>query len=103
MSNRTLTGWAADSRQLYFVEFKGTHVVLYAMPVDGPPRAVFVPKGTVGMGIATERPRNLRGPGVAIDFRTGGSLHHGPAFDEAGAGERGQHQACQNCRWVKLR
>jgi dipeptidyl aminopeptidase/acylaminoacyl peptidase len=46
-----LTGWAADSRQLYFVEFKGTRVVLYAMPIDGPPRAAFVPKGTVGMGV----------------------------------------------------
>ena len=46
-----LTGWAADSKELYFVEFKGTRVVLYAMPVDGPPKAAFVPQGTLGIGV----------------------------------------------------
>jgi dipeptidyl aminopeptidase/acylaminoacyl peptidase len=46
-----LTGWAADSKELYFVEFKGTRVVLYSMPVDGPARAAFIPKGTLGLGM----------------------------------------------------
>ncbi len=46
-----LNGWAADSRQIYFNEFKGTRAVLYAMPVDGPPRAAFIPKGTLGGGL----------------------------------------------------
>jgi dipeptidyl aminopeptidase/acylaminoacyl peptidase len=43
-----LEGWSGDSKRLYFTEWKGTRVVLYAMPVDGPPQPVFVPKGTMG-------------------------------------------------------
>ena len=43
-----LEGWSGDSNRLYFTEWKGTRVVLYAMPVDGPPQPVFVPKGTMG-------------------------------------------------------
>jgi len=46
-----LAGWAADSRQVYFTEPKGTRTILYAMPVDGPPRAAFTPKGTLGGGL----------------------------------------------------
>ena len=46
-----LVGWAPDSRGVYFTEWKGTRVVLYTMPVDGPPAAAFVPKGTFGAGI----------------------------------------------------
>jgi dipeptidyl aminopeptidase/acylaminoacyl peptidase len=43
-----LEGWSGDSNRLYFTEWKGTRVVLYAMPVDGPPQPVLVPKGTMG-------------------------------------------------------
>jgi dipeptidyl aminopeptidase/acylaminoacyl peptidase len=50
-SQPSLAGWAANSRELYFTEFKSTHVVLYAMPVDGPPRVAFLPKGTFGGGL----------------------------------------------------
>ena len=46
-----LVGRAPDSRGVYFTEWKGTRVVLYTMPVDGPPAATFVPKGTFGAGI----------------------------------------------------
>jgi dipeptidyl aminopeptidase/acylaminoacyl peptidase len=45
-----LLGWSGDSKRIYFTEPKGTKTVLYAMPVDGPPTAVFVPKGTFGFG-----------------------------------------------------
>ena len=41
-----LIGWAADSKSMYFVEWKGTRQVLYSMPVDGPPVSAFLPKGT---------------------------------------------------------
>src|SRR5207253_2492247 len=41
-----LVGWAPDSRNMYFTEPKGTRVVLYRMPVDGPPALAYVPKGT---------------------------------------------------------
>ena len=46
-----LVGWAPDSRGIYFTEWKGTRVVLYTMPVDGPPAPAFIPKGTLGQGI----------------------------------------------------
>lgn len=59
-----LVGWAGDSRQVYFTEWKGTRVVLYGMPVDGQPKAAFVPKGTFGFGLHL----NARGThaGVAL-------------------------------------
>jgi dipeptidyl aminopeptidase/acylaminoacyl peptidase len=46
-----LLGWDAASRHVFFTEWKGTRVVLYAIPVDGPATAVFTPKGTFGPGI----------------------------------------------------
>jgi dipeptidyl aminopeptidase/acylaminoacyl peptidase len=61
-----LAGWAGDSRQIYFTEFKGTRAVLYAMPVDGPPRAVFIPKGTFGAGMRF----NARGTYVGVALQT---------------------------------
>ena len=45
-----LLGWSPDSKRIYFAEAKATHMVLYAMPVDGPPATVFVPKGSFGFG-----------------------------------------------------
>jgi dipeptidyl aminopeptidase/acylaminoacyl peptidase len=36
-------GWASDSRAVYFVEARGTRPVVYRMPLDGPPAAVFSP------------------------------------------------------------
>src|SRR5271165_1049573 len=41
-----LIGWAADSKSMFFVEWKGTRQALYSMPVDGPPTSAFVPHGT---------------------------------------------------------
>ena len=43
-----LAGFGSDSRQIYFTEWKGTRIVLYSIPVDGPAKPAFVPKGTVG-------------------------------------------------------
>jgi dipeptidyl aminopeptidase/acylaminoacyl peptidase len=43
-----LLGWSGDGKRMYFAEAKGTKEVLYGMPVDGPPAAVFTPKGTFG-------------------------------------------------------
>jgi dipeptidyl aminopeptidase/acylaminoacyl peptidase len=46
----SLIGWAADSRSLLFAESKGTRVVVYAMPVDGPAKVLYSPRiGTVGV------------------------------------------------------
>ena len=61
-----LVGWAADSRQLYFAETKSTHALLYAMPVDGPPHSVFIPKGTFGFGARL----NERGTHVGLTLQT---------------------------------
>ena len=61
-----LAGWAADSRQIYFAEVKGTHAILYSMPVDGPPRAAFVPKGTFGAGLRL----NARGTYAGLALQT---------------------------------
>ena len=61
-----LAGWAADSRQIYFAEIKGTHAILYAMPVDGPPRAAFIPKGTFGAGLRL----NARGTYAGLALQT---------------------------------
>ncbi|MEO8026700.1 MAG: S9 family peptidase [Bryobacteraceae bacterium] len=51
-----LADWAKDSSRIFFTEGKGTRGVIYAMPVDGPPVAVFAPaKGTFGFGIRMNR------------------------------------------------
>jgi dipeptidyl aminopeptidase/acylaminoacyl peptidase len=43
-----IAGWAADSRQVLFVEALRTRQVLYSMPIDGPPRPAYAPlKGTI--------------------------------------------------------
>lgn len=47
-----LTGWAPDSRRIFFTEPRGTRPALYAMPVDGPPVMAYRPsKGTFGFGM----------------------------------------------------
>jgi len=39
-----------------FAEGKGTHAVLYGMPLDGPPAAIFTPaRGTFAPGVAFNR------------------------------------------------
>jgi len=44
-----LIGWAGDSRRILFTEPKGTKVVVYSMPVDGPAKVLYAPRrGTVG-------------------------------------------------------
>jgi dipeptidyl aminopeptidase/acylaminoacyl peptidase len=45
----TVLGWAADSKSLVFLEAKGTRSELSTMPVDGPPRSLYLPdRGVVG-------------------------------------------------------
>ena len=49
-----LAGWARD--RLLFTELRGTHSVLYGMPLDGPPAVVFQPaRGTFGFGVLLNR------------------------------------------------
>jgi dipeptidyl aminopeptidase/acylaminoacyl peptidase len=46
-------GWAADSKSLVFLEAKGTRSDLYTLPIDGPPRSLYLPeKGVVGNSAA---------------------------------------------------
>jgi dipeptidyl aminopeptidase/acylaminoacyl peptidase len=46
-------GWSANSRGLVFLEAKGTRTALYDMPVDGPPKTLYLPdKGVIGAGAA---------------------------------------------------
>jgi dipeptidyl aminopeptidase/acylaminoacyl peptidase len=40
-----LLGWSADSKSIYYIEERGTRNAIFAMPIDGPPRTVFVPDG----------------------------------------------------------
>ncbi len=47
--NPTVIGWAPDSRSILFSEMKGTRMVYYRMPVDGPVTVLFAPsRGTAG-------------------------------------------------------
>lgn len=43
--------WSKDSRSILFAEAKGTRMMLYTIPVDGPARLAYTPaKGTLGFG-----------------------------------------------------
>ena len=58
-----LSGWVKD--RLFFTEPHGTHAVLYAMPIDGPPVVVFSPaRGTFGNAIALNRTATHAGLGM---------------------------------------
>jgi dipeptidyl aminopeptidase/acylaminoacyl peptidase len=47
----SLLGWSADSSRLLFTETKGVAQVLYAMPLEGPPKPLFQPaRGTLAGG-----------------------------------------------------
>ncbi len=59
-------GWSGDSKEVLFTEWKGTRVVLYAIPVDGPARAAFTPKGTFGPGLRI----NARGTHAGIALQS---------------------------------
>jgi len=49
-----LSGWVGN--RIVFAEGKGTHAVLYGMPLDGPPAAIFTPaRGTFAPGVAFNR------------------------------------------------
>ncbi|HLJ49526.1 MAG TPA: S9 family peptidase [Bryobacteraceae bacterium] len=78
--NPNLVGWAGDSKRILFTEPKGTRTVLYAMPVDGPPTAVFVPKGTFGFGTRL----NERGTFVGLALQTPSEPVEAYALDLAG-------------------
>lgn len=65
--NPNLLGWTGDSKAIVFNEAQRTKTALFAMPVDGPARAVFVPEAGVGqawnvnatgthVGFAMQRP-----------------------------------------------
>ena len=59
----SLSGWVGN--RLFFTEGRGTHAVLYAMPVDGPPVAVYTPtRGTFGNAIALNRAGTHAGLGM---------------------------------------
>ncbi len=46
-----LLDWAPDSKSIYFVEPRGTKIVLYTMPIDGPARVIYrAEKGTIAPG-----------------------------------------------------
>jgi dipeptidyl aminopeptidase/acylaminoacyl peptidase len=48
-SKPAIVGWAGDSKSLVLLEPKGTRTALYSMPVDGPPRSLYLPeKGVIG-------------------------------------------------------
>lgn len=47
-----LIGWAGDAKQLILQEAKGTRTALYSMPVDGPPRLLYMPEKGVISGNA---------------------------------------------------
>ncbi len=49
-----IAGWAGG--RVLFTEPRGTHSVLYGMPVDGPPAVAFEPvRGTFGFGVSLNR------------------------------------------------
>jgi dipeptidyl aminopeptidase/acylaminoacyl peptidase len=61
--NPNVAGWA--NGRLIFTEGRGTHTVLYAMPVDGPPQTLFQPtRGTFGTNIALNRTGTYAGLGL---------------------------------------
>lgn len=64
-----ILGWTSDSKSVYFSEARGTRNVIYALPLDAPPRLVFAPDGIFA---AARLNRNgstfglsLESPGVA--------------------------------------
>jgi dipeptidyl aminopeptidase/acylaminoacyl peptidase len=60
-------GWTADSKNLVFVEAKGTRSAMYSMPVDGPPKSLYLPdRGVVG----TSAELNTTGTHVAFSHET---------------------------------
>lgn len=38
-------GWAADSKNIYYAEERGTRSAIFAMPLDAPPQTVYTPDG----------------------------------------------------------
>lgn len=59
----TIVGWSGDSKSIFFQEAKRTKNVIFAMPVDGPPRILFEPKtGTIGGSVSA----NLTGTALGL-------------------------------------
>ena len=91
-----LAGWAADSRNLYFTEWKGTEVVLYAMPVDGPPRAAFIPKGHAR---ASGLRLNATGTHAGVALQSSSEPVEAYAMDlhslQSGSSQRRQYESAQ--------
>ena len=44
-----IAGWSADGKRILFTEARGTKHVLFGMPLDGPPEAVFAPRGLMSL------------------------------------------------------
>ncbi len=57
-----LLGWTGDSAGMLFSEARGTANVVYAMPVDGQPKAVYEPRS------GTVQSENLNSTGTAFGF-----------------------------------
>jgi dipeptidyl aminopeptidase/acylaminoacyl peptidase len=67
-------GWAADSKSLVFLEPKGTRSAVYSMPIDGPPRSVYLPeRGVVGGA-------NLNASGTHLGFSRESSVDAPEAY-----------------------
>jgi dipeptidyl aminopeptidase/acylaminoacyl peptidase len=42
-----IAGWSDDGKRIFFTESRGTRRVLFALPLDGPPEAVFAPSALI--------------------------------------------------------
>ena len=54
-SQPAIAGWTSDSKRILFSEAKRTRRVIYAMPVDGPPQAIYEPDSGVFGGVTVSR------------------------------------------------
>jgi dipeptidyl aminopeptidase/acylaminoacyl peptidase len=59
----SLSGWVKN--RIFFTEGRGTHAVLYAMPIDGPPAVIFSPShGTFANAVALNKTATHAGLGM---------------------------------------
>jgi dipeptidyl aminopeptidase/acylaminoacyl peptidase len=77
-----LVGWSRDSSSVLFTEPKRTRNALYAMPVDGPPRAIHEPaRGVMG----AETSLNSSGTHLGFAFESPDSAPEAFIMDASGA------------------
>jgi dipeptidyl aminopeptidase/acylaminoacyl peptidase len=63
-----IVGWDAASRNILFLEGRGTKGVLYAMPLNGPPTVVFAPEEGVFTAVTLAVSLNAAGTHVAYSL-----------------------------------